>query len=48
MAPAKKKNEHLCNKCVKISECIYKISDNKLVLLRCLDFIQKENSEDEK
>lgn len=48
MSSAKKKSEVLCDKCAKQSDCEYKQTEGTMVLLRCLDFVAKENSGEKK
>lgn len=48
MSSAKKKAETLCNKCAKKSDCDYKLKEDTLVLVRCLDFaaVDSANTKD--
>lgn len=46
MSSAKKSSERLCSKCIRKSDCEYKLSESSLVLLRCVDFAAEENSEE--
>lgn len=44
MSSAKKKSENICDRCSKKSECEYKTTENSMVIIRCLDFTEKENT----
>lgn len=46
MSSAKKKPEELCDKCAKKSDCDSKPKEGTMVLVRCLDFVAKENIEE--
>lgn len=45
MSSPKKKYENICDKCVKQSDCEYKPDKGTLILIRCLDFVAKGNTE---